>query len=206
MYSKLSRDAMRRTAAWVAALATIAALHVPPAQAGEVRTIDCFRGSSDRHRSDYGGSYGNNYGSGYGNSHSSAFSGDDRRGVGGIRRGFDGRVRHGFSGGVRQGLYGGSNSGAEAGTSSGYDSGHSNGYGISSDTGANSDSCIEIRRELTNPYVILAQPSQSPEDIKASNERDSLWRARCRPVVKEDRHGVSRYAYSAPGCDHGKYR
>jgi hypothetical protein len=33
--------------------------------------------------------------------------------------------------------------------------------------------------------------------------RDRRWRARCRPVVENDRFGVARYHYSAPGCEFG---
>jgi hypothetical protein len=196
MCSKPSRDAMRRTAAWVAALAMIPLLHVPPAHAGEVRTTDCLRGFSEGQRSSSSSAYGSSHGAGYGNGYSSGFSGDDRRG-------FD-DGRHRFFGGIRNGLYGGSNSGSEGGTSSGYDGGYSNGSASSSTSGTSSDSCVEIRRELTNPYVIQVQPPQSAEDIRAANERERLWRARCRPVVTQDREGVSRYAYSAPGCDSGK--
>lgn len=205
MCSKPSRDAMRRTATWVSALATIALLHVAPAHAGEVRTTDCIRGFSEGQRYGYNSGYGNSYGSGSGSNYGSSFSGDDRRTFDGVRRGFDGRHGNQFFGGIRNGLYGGSNSGSEAATGSGYESGYSNGSGTGSASGTSSDSCVEIRRELTNPYVIQVQPPQSTEDIRAANERERLWRARCRPVVKEDKNGVSRYAYSAPGCDHGKY-
>jgi hypothetical protein len=58
---------------------------------------------------------------------------------------------------------------------------------------------------LANPYVIEVPQPTSEEEIAGFEERDRLWRARCNPVVKQDMYGVSRYSYSAPGCDYGKY-
>jgi len=206
MQSKPFRDTMRCTAAWAVTVATIALLHIPPALAGEVRTTDCIHGFSEGQRSDYSSQFGSSYGNGYGNSYSSGFSGEDQRGFdGGFTRGFGGRFRHRFIVGSRSGLYGGSNSGAEAGTGSGYDNGYGYGTTTGSRSGSNSDSCVEIRHELTNPYVIHVQPQQSAEDARAVNERERLWRARCRPVAKQDAYGVSRYAYAAPGCEYGRY-
>jgi hypothetical protein len=47
-----------------------------------------------------------------------------------------------------------------------------------------------------------------PEPIDAAEKarreaQDHKWLARCRPVVQHDRLGVSRYRYSAPGCEFG---
>jgi hypothetical protein len=205
MYFEPFRDAMRPTAAWAAALATIAVLNIPPVHAGEVRTIDCIRTFSEGQRFDYRSGYDSNHGDGYGNSYSSGFNGDDRRrSNGGITRGFRDGAGQLFVGGTRNGLYGGSIQGSETGASSGYDNGYSSGYGTSSAGGSGSESCVEIRHELINPYVIHVPPTQSTEDSTATNERERLWRARCRPVVTQDKYGVSRYAYSAPGCDYGK--
>ncbi len=35
-------------------------------------------------------------------------------------------------------------------------------------------------------------------------ERDRKWQARCRPVIRKDEFGVSRYFYAKPGCEYGK--
>jgi hypothetical protein len=40
-------------------------------------------------------------------------------------------------------------------------------------------------------------------DNKRAVKRDRRWVARCRPVVRQDRYGVSRYHYAAPGCMFG---
>lgn len=45
----------------------------------------------------------------------------------------------------------------------------------------------------------------SAQDTSESAERERLWVNRCRPVVKQDRYGVSRYRYAAPGCEFGKF-
>ena len=34
--------------------------------------------------------------------------------------------------------------------------------------------------------------------------RDRKWIARCRPVIRQDQYGVSRYHYAAPGCEFGR--
>ena len=41
-------------------------------------------------------------------------------------------------------------------------------------------------------------------EVAASAERERKWLARCRPVARQDRLGVSRYVYAASGCEFGK--
>jgi hypothetical protein len=49
------------------------------------------------------------------------------------------------------------------------------------------------------------RPRQRTEqEIAESAERDRKWVARCRPVLRQDRYGVDRYEYAAPGCEFGK--
>jgi hypothetical protein len=43
-----------------------------------------------------------------------------------------------------------------------------------------------------------------PREEAAALERDRKWIARCRPELRSDRYGVSRYVYAAPGCEHGR--
>jgi hypothetical protein len=95
--------------------------------------------------------------------------------------------------------------GSRGGHSSGYAGGNSNQSGGGSSSGDSSDSCVEIRRELTNPYVIHVQGPQSSEEVAETTERDRLWQARCRPTVHQDAYGVNRYRYAAAGCEYGKY-
>ena len=47
----------------------------------------------------------------------------------------------------------------------------------------------------------------APKDEQLEKEaaaRERQWVARCRPVLKQDRYGVSRYEYTAPGCEFGR--
>ena len=48
----------------------------------------------------------------------------------------------------------------------------------------------------------LREPS--PEDAAENRERDRKWVERCKPVVRQDAYGVSRYVYAARGCEHGR--
>jgi hypothetical protein len=56
-----------------------------------------------------------------------------------------------------------------------------------------------------DPYVRHVSPPRSDKEIAESAERDRLWAARCRPVVRPDAYGVGRYRYAAPGCEFGRY-
>lgn len=42
------------------------------------------------------------------------------------------------------------------------------------------------------------------EELDAALERDRKWLARCKPVIRQDAHGVGRYYYAASGCEFGK--
>src|SRR6267378_2501410 len=152
-----------------AALAATLLLHGPAAQAGEVVTTNCLHGFSDASRFGASQNYTSEYGSDYGNSHGfSRTDSDSRRGFrGGFRRaGSHGGFIGGNGNGNGHGIAGGS--GSRAGHSSGYAGGNSNQYGGGSNSGDSSDSCVEIRRELTNPYVIRVQAPQSPEELAAA--------------------------------------
>jgi hypothetical protein len=43
-----------------------------------------------------------------------------------------------------------------------------------------------------------------PREEAAALERDRKWLARCRPQLRADQYGVSRYVYAAAGCEHGR--
>lgn len=188
-----------------AALAAILVLQAPTAQADEISTTNCLHGYRDAYgfgsRHDYGDEYGSSRGGAY--SYNRGFTLPGRSG---FDDGFHGaRVRGRLIGRAtdRNGGANGSGSHAEAG--SGYDAGYGSASGGGSSSGQSSDSCVEIRRELTNPYVIQVQPPQSGEATRAAEEHDRLWREHCHPDVKQDAHGIRRYVYSAPGCEYGKY-
>jgi hypothetical protein len=87
----------------------------------------------------------------------------------------------------------------------GYLGGNAAGYGGGSSGGYGDGGCVEIQRELVNPYVIQVPQPQTEKDIADAAARERLWQARCRPVIRQDQYGVRRYHYSAPGCEYGKY-
>ena len=49
-------------------------------------------------------------------------------------------------------------------------------------------------------------PPRDEQLEKEAAQRERRWVARCRPVLNEDRYGVSRYEYAAPGCEFGRTR
>ncbi len=54
-----------------------------------------------------------------------------------------------------------------------------------------------------NGIQALKEPSE--ETAAEARERDRLWLARCRPIVRQDALGVGRYHYAAPGCEFGRF-
>ena len=51
-------------------------------------------------------------------------------------------------------------------------------------------------------------PAAAPRDARAAaeaGERERRWRERCRPVIRQDADGISRYHYAKPGCEFGKF-
>jgi hypothetical protein len=205
MSPKRFSDTMRRTPKGVAMLAAIFLLPAASAQAGEIITRDCLHGSEESHRAGYGTTYGEEYGSGYGDRSGTTYSytQPDRvwsRGAFRFHRGIRGVVST-----TTDPNGGGTVGSADAGTSSGYRSGSSTGYEVGSRSGYGSDNCVEIRRELTNPYVLHVPPPQNERDVADLAARERLWQARCKPIIRQDVNGVRRYQYAAPGCDYGKY-
>jgi hypothetical protein len=67
-------------------------------------------------------------------------------------------------------------------------------------------SCFGYWRDrVGNPHLIRVPPPSSEEDAAEAAERERRWVARCRPIIRQDRYGVGRYQYAAPGCEYGKY-
>jgi hypothetical protein len=203
MSSRNLLNAVHRTAACIATSAAILLLQVPPsAQAGEIVTRDCLHGSAESHNFADSNQYGEEYGSGYGDRHGTSYSytrPDNFRSL----RGFG--FRRGFVANSTNPNGGGSISGADSGSGSGYRGGSSNGYAAGSRSGYGEDSCVEIRRDLANPYIIHVPPPATEKDVADIAARERLWQARCRPIIRQDAHGVRRYQYAVAGCDYGKY-
>jgi hypothetical protein len=64
-------------------------------------------------------------------------------------------------------------------------------------------SCVERWGRAGDPLV---RHPPGPQGDAESAERDRKWVARCRPVIKQDRYGVERYQYAAPGCEFGRFQ
>jgi hypothetical protein len=75
-------------------------------------------------------------------------------------------------------------------------------------------SCIQSRGSVTcvasSDYpnsiasILHIEASDQPSDNADRAAREWKWMARCRPVLRQDKYGVARYHYSAPGCEFGK--
>ena len=68
-------------------------------------------------------------------------------------------------------------------------------------------SCVRQYRYNDAGNTGIKQYGEAAEEAAAeSREREKLWVSRCRPSLREDVHGVSRYVYAAPGCEFGRFR
>jgi hypothetical protein len=54
-----------------------------------------------------------------------------------------------------------------------------------------------------DPYVRQVPPPIDEVEKQHAAERDKKWEQRCRPTITQDRYGVPRYQYAAPGCEFG---
>jgi hypothetical protein len=58
-----------------------------------------------------------------------------------------------------------------------------------------------VRRLNDRPAEPVAP---DPREQAEAAERERRWLARCRPALRQDRYGVGRYVYAAPGCEYGR--
>ncbi len=64
-------------------------------------------------------------------------------------------------------------------------------------------SCTTIWGQAGDPYIRTLPGPVSAQGQAELMERDRKWVARCHPVIRQDRYGVSHYQYAAPGCEFG---
>jgi hypothetical protein len=50
----------------------------------------------------------------------------------------------------------------------------------------------------------IKQYGEPAEQTAEARDRERAWEARCRPALRQDAYGVSRYVYAAPGCEYGR--
>jgi hypothetical protein len=63
--------------------------------------------------------------------------------------------------------------------------------------------CVARWGEGGDPYIRKV-PEPADDAARArSAQRDQKWEARCHPTIVQDRYGVPRYQYAAPGCEFG---
>jgi hypothetical protein len=55
-----------------------------------------------------------------------------------------------------------------------------------------------------NGIQSLREPDQ--QDVAEARDREARWVERCKPELRNDRYGVNRYVYAAPGCEYGRDR
>ncbi|MPZ37526.1 MAG: hypothetical protein GEU95_05590 [Rhizobiales bacterium] len=64
-------------------------------------------------------------------------------------------------------------------------------------------SCVAtFRRGRVDTHVINV-PGPVGDELAAAEARDRRWFERCGPVIRQDRYGMPRYSYRAPGCEFG---
>ena len=76
---------------------------------------------------------------------------------------------------------------------------------VSCSGGRGFGSCI-WRNGTSQTHVRKISEPKTDQDKAESAQRERLWVARCRPRMTVDDLGVQRYAYSAAGCEFGKYQ
>ncbi len=69
--------------------------------------------------------------------------------------------------------------------------------------GGSSLNCIVRWGEARDPYIRTVPPAADEIERTHAAERDRKWEARCKPTIAQDRYGVPRYQYAAPGCEFG---
>jgi len=69
--------------------------------------------------------------------------------------------------------------------------------------GGGAANCVVRWGEAGDPYIRLVPQPTDELEKKRSAERDHKWEERCRPTIAQDRYGVPRYQYAAPGCEFG---
>jgi hypothetical protein len=63
--------------------------------------------------------------------------------------------------------------------------------------------CVVRIGPAGDPYVRTVPQPENDADRERAAARDRRWIERCRPAIAQDRYGVPRYYYKAPGCEFG---
>jgi hypothetical protein len=67
----------------------------------------------------------------------------------------------------------------------------------------NSFNCVNEWAPIGDPFIrIVPAPADAAAQASARHH-ERRWADRCRPVIRQDRYGIARYRYAAPGCEFG---
>ena len=69
--------------------------------------------------------------------------------------------------------------------------------------GGRSLNCVVRWGAARDPYLRMVPEADNQAERTEAAERDRRWEQRCRPTITQDRYGVPRYQYAAPGCAFG---
>ena len=68
-----------------------------------------------------------------------------------------------------------------------------------------SASCITTFRKFNpTPHIIRVPTPISEQEIAEHRQRDKRWEDHCKPTIRQDQYGVSRYYYAVRGCEFGR--
>jgi hypothetical protein len=63
--------------------------------------------------------------------------------------------------------------------------------------------CVVRWGEARDPYIRTVPQNADEIERTHAADRDRKWESRCKPTIAQDRYGVPRYRYAAPGCEFG---
>jgi len=64
--------------------------------------------------------------------------------------------------------------------------------------------CITSGHSQSIPSIMHIEVPDDAHERAGRTAREQKWISRCTPVLRQDKYGVGRYHYSAPGCEFGK--
>jgi hypothetical protein len=85
-----------------------------------------------------------------------------------------------------------------------WNSARADGMGMGGCVGAAGEfNCVVRWGDAQDPYVRDVPQPVGEEEKALAAQRDRKWMEHCRPIISQDRYGVARYHYVAPGCEFG---
>jgi hypothetical protein len=63
--------------------------------------------------------------------------------------------------------------------------------------------CVNQWAPTGDPFIRMVPPPADAAAKASALHHERRWVDRCRPVIRQDRYGIARYRYAAPGCEFG---